>query len=83
MSHIGSAAIRSDAWSKVNGETVYTYDYKEAGMLYGVLLRSPHAAGELRRCDLAKARGMPGVRAVIANADVPATLGGCGCATVG
>ena len=59
MSHIGTPAIRSDAWSKVNGETVYTYDYKEAGMLYGVLLRSPHAAGKLLGCDLSKARAMP------------------------
>ncbi len=76
MSHIGSAAIRSDAWSKVNGETVYTYDYKEAGMLYGVLLRSPHAAGRLKRCDLAKARTMPGVRAAISASDVPGVLAG-------
>ncbi|MBR46663.1 MAG: aldehyde oxidase, partial [Rhodospirillaceae bacterium] len=76
MSHIGSAAIRSDAWSKVNGETVYTYDYKEVGMLYGVLLRSPHAAGRLVRCDLAKAHTMPGVRAAIAAPDVPQTLAG-------
>ena len=76
MSHIGSAAIRSDAWSKVNGETVYTYDYKEAGMLYGVLLRSPYAAGKLVQCDLTKARAMPGVRAAIAAPDVPRTLAG-------
>jgi CO/xanthine dehydrogenase Mo-binding subunit len=76
MSHIGSADIRSDAWSKVNGETVYTYDYSEAGMLHGVLLRSPHAAGKLLHCDLAKARAMPGVRAVIAAPDVPQTLAG-------
>ncbi|MBT3629500.1 MAG: hypothetical protein HN527_15490, partial [Rhodospirillaceae bacterium] len=65
MSHIGSAAIRSDARSKVNGETVYTYDYKEAGMLYGYLLRSRIAAGKLVRLDISKARAMPGVRAVI------------------
>ncbi len=76
MSHIGTPAIRSDAWSKVNGETVYTYDYKEAGMLYGVLLRSPHAAGKLLGCDLSKARAMPGVRAAIAADDVPAVLAG-------
>ena len=64
MSHIGSAAIRSDAWSKVTGETVYTYDYKEVGMLYGYLLRSRVAAGKLVRLDLGTARTMPGVRAV-------------------
>ena len=76
MSHIGSAAIRSDARSKVSGETVYTYDYKEAGMLYGYLLRSRTAAGRIVRLDLEKARGMPGVRAVICAADVPETLAG-------
>ena len=76
MSHIGGPAIRSDAWSKVNGETVYAYDYKEAGMLYGVLVRSPYAAGKLLRCDLGKARAMAGVRAAIAAADVPAVLAG-------
>ncbi len=76
MSHIGGPAIRSDAWSKVNGETVYAYDYKEAGMLYGVLVRSPYAAGKLLRCDLGKARAMAGVRAAIAADDVPAVLAG-------
>jgi CO/xanthine dehydrogenase Mo-binding subunit len=76
MSHIGSAAIRSDAWSKVAGETVYTYDYKEVGMLYGYLLRSRVAAGKLVRLDLSTARTMPGVRAVICAADVPETLAG-------
>ncbi len=76
MSHIGSAAIRSDARSKVNGETVYVYDYKEAGMLYGYLLRSRVAAGKLKRLDIGKARTMPGVRAVICAADVPEVLAG-------
>lgn len=76
MSHIGSSAIRSDAWSKASGEAIYAYDYKEAGMLYGYLLRSRHAAGELVRLDLTKARAMPGVRAVICAADVPETLAG-------
>ncbi len=76
MNHIGSAAIRSDAWSKAGGETVYAYDYQEAGMLYGFLLRSRVAAGKLVRFDLTKARTMPGVRAVICAADVPEALAG-------
>ena len=76
MSSIGIGYPRPDAAAKTRGETVYAIDYAEPGMLFGVLLRSPVAAGRIVRLDLFRARSMPGVRAVISQADVPQILGG-------
>jgi CO/xanthine dehydrogenase Mo-binding subunit len=70
------AYVRPDVFGKVEGQTVYCADYSEPGMLHGAMLRSPLAAGRIVRLDLTKARAMPGVRAVVSAADVPAVLGG-------
>ena len=76
MTSIGVGYQRPDAAAKARGETIYCVDYAEPGMLHGVLLRSPVAAGRILRLDFSKARTMPGVRAVICQADVPQILGG-------
>ena len=76
MTSIGIDFIRPDAAAKIRGETIYSSDYSEPGMLYGVLLRSPVAAGRIVGLDLSRARAMAGVRAVICHADVPKVLAG-------
>ena len=50
----------------------YTDDIVLPGMLFGVVLRSPHAAASIRRIDTATARGMAGVRGVYVASDLNA-----------
>ena len=40
-------------------------------MLYGRILRSPHAHAIIKRIDTSKAEALPGVRAAVTNADFP------------
>lgn len=68
---IGKRVARSDGAAKVRGEAVYGVDYLEAGLLHAKLLRSPVAAGVIRRLDVAAARAMPGVHGVFTAADAP------------
>ncbi|MQC82462.1 MAG: xanthine dehydrogenase family protein molybdopterin-binding subunit [Chloroflexi bacterium] len=41
------------------------------GLLYGAVLRSPHAHARIRSIDASKALALPGVKAVITAADLP------------
>ncbi|MBV9861812.1 MAG: xanthine dehydrogenase family protein molybdopterin-binding subunit [Alphaproteobacteria bacterium] len=68
----GRRLSRLDGVAKVTGSHVYTVDFALPGMLFGKVLRgtTPHA--RLRGIDLDAARAAPGVRAVIAAADIPA-----------
>ncbi|PYO57134.1 MAG: aldehyde oxidase [Candidatus Rokuibacteriota bacterium] len=67
----GKSLPRVDAPGKVSGTAVYAADFALPGMLCGKLLRAtlPHA--RIVRLDVAGARALPGVRAVITAADVP------------
>ena len=76
MTAVGESIPRRDARAKVRGETIYAYDYEEAGTIHGALKRSPVAAGRIVRLDVSMAAAMPGVRAVLTAADVPDTLAG-------
>lgn len=76
MNAIGLGLPRPDAHAKVGGETVFSFDYAEPGTLVGKILRSKVPAGRIIRVDVSKARGLPGVRAVIAATDTPDVLGG-------
>jgi len=62
---VGESAPRADAPPKVKGEFLYGSDLAREGMLYGATLRSPHAHARIVRIDVAAARNMPGVRAVV------------------
>jgi CO/xanthine dehydrogenase Mo-binding subunit len=68
---VGKPLPRFDAPGKVSGTAVYAADFALPGMLHGKILRStvPHA--RLVRVEVARARAVPGVRAVITAADVP------------
>jgi CO/xanthine dehydrogenase Mo-binding subunit len=68
---VGESAPRADAPPKVKGEFLYGSDLAREGMLYGATLRSPHAHARIVNIDVAPARGMPGVRAVITADDLP------------
>ncbi len=68
---VGESAPRADAPPKVKGEFLYGSDLSREGMLYGATLRSPHAHARIARIDVAAARAMPGVRAVLTSDDLP------------
>src|SRR5579864_1759043 len=68
---IGTRPIRHDGVDKVTGRALYGADFQMAGLLYGHILRSPHAHARIRRIDTSKAEQFPGVRAVVTADDFP------------
>ncbi|MCA9072276.1 MAG: xanthine dehydrogenase family protein molybdopterin-binding subunit, partial [Planctomycetaceae bacterium] len=44
---------------------------KLTGMIYGVVVRSPHAHAKVLKVDTSKAEALPGVRAVVTSQDMP------------
>src|SRR3989441_6063161 len=68
---IGLSILRPDAPEKVTGVVQYVADLSPRGLLHAKLLRSPHAHAKIVKIDLSKARALPGVRAVLAAADIP------------
>lgn len=62
---------RVDGPLKVLGAAQYSYDKQAPGMLYGRVLRSPHAHARVLRIDSTAARAIPGVRAIVALTDDP------------
>ncbi len=69
---VGTRPIRPDGVPKVTGRAQYGADLKLPGMLFGRVLRSPHAHARIRSIDTSKAAALPGVRAVVTSADFPA-----------
>lgn len=68
---IGQSLPRVGLDAKVNGGADYTADLKRPGMLYGRILRSPHAHARIVRIDASRALALPGVHAVVTFEDVP------------
>jgi len=69
---IGSRPLRPDGVDKVTGRAIYGADVRLPGMLYGKVLRSPHAHARIVSIDTAAALALRGVRAVITAQDLPA-----------
>ena len=67
---VGKKMKRKEDPRLVRGISHYTDDFKLAGMLHCVLLRSPHAHAEIRSIRTDAARAVPGVVAVYASADL-------------
>src|SRR3954463_11455680 len=61
---IGKRISRVDGPDKVSGRAKYTYDVHRPGMLFGKVVRSPHAHAKVVSVDTAAAEKMPGVKAV-------------------
>jgi xanthine dehydrogenase YagR molybdenum-binding subunit len=57
--------LRVDGPLKVSGAAQYTYDRSVPGMLYGRVLRSPHAHARVVRIDASAARRIAGVKAIV------------------
>lgn len=72
---IGVDLPRRDARDKVRGRTRFAVDRSPQGALHGVLARATVPAGVIRSLDVAVARDMPGVRAVVTGTDAPGRYG--------
>lgn len=68
---VGKPVPRIDAAEKVTGRAQYTADLKLPQMLYGKILRSPHAHARIKHIDASRALRLAGVKAVITGQDVP------------
>ena len=68
---IGSRAIRAEDAEKISGQAIFGEDFRLPGMLYGAVLRSPHAHARILSIDTRQAEALAGVRAVITAADFP------------
>ena len=67
---IGQRTIRPDGSDKVTGRAAYAADTTMTGMIWGKILRSPHAHARIRSIDTTKAEALPGVRAVMTGSDL-------------
>jgi len=61
---IGKRISRLDGPEKVSGAAKYTYDLKRPGMLYGKIVRCPHAHAKIVSIDTSAAEKMRGVQGV-------------------
>ena len=68
---IGKNPLRHDGTDKVTGRALYGADIRLPGMLYGAMLRSPHAHARILSIDTTRAEAYPGVRAVVTANDLP------------
>jgi xanthine dehydrogenase molybdenum-binding subunit len=67
---IGTRPIRPDGADKVTGKACYAADTNLSGMLFGRVLRSPHAHARIKNIDITKAQALPGVRAIVTASDI-------------
>ncbi|SMX42759.1 xanthine dehydrogenase family protein molybdopterin-binding subunit [Maliponia aquimaris] len=73
---IGTRPDRPDGLDKVTGRARYGADISGPGMLWGAVVRSPHAHALIVRIDTSKAEALDGVKAVVTRADFPTGLTG-------
>ena len=66
---IGQSVPRFEDPRLITGGGRYVGDMVLPGMVYGYVLRSPHAHARIRSIDTSKAKAAPGVLAVLAGAD--------------
>jgi carbon-monoxide dehydrogenase large subunit len=70
----GASVKRKEDPAFLTGRGRYVDDIKLAGMLYAVVLRSPHGHAGIRGIDARKALALPGVHAVFTHADLPESM---------
>src|SRR5260370_13312970 len=68
---IGTRPIRHDGVEKVIGRAKYGADYSLPEMLWGKVLRSPHAHAKIKSIKVDKALNLPGLKAVMTDKDFP------------
>ena len=73
---IGSRPIRPDGVDKVTGRARFGADLVLPNMIYGKVLRSPHAHARIKSVDVSGALAMDGVKGAISGADFPGGIAG-------
>jgi xanthine dehydrogenase molybdenum-binding subunit len=68
---IGTRPVRPDGVDKVVGRAKYGADYTFPGLLFGKVLRSPHAHARIKSINIEKAKKLPGVKAVVTGEHLP------------
>ena len=68
---VGTRPIRPDGLEKVTGKAQFGADLMLPGMLFGKVVRSPHAHARIVSIDTTAAEAMVGVKAVITGSDFP------------
>ena len=74
--YIGKSVPRRDAEGIVSGTAPFLDDLKFQNLLFGKVLRSPHAHARIKKIDKSQAEGLPGVAAVVTWEDIPDWKGG-------
>ena len=71
LKYVGTRPWRPDGVEKVTGRAKFGADISLPGMLVGRVLRSPHAHARIRSIDTARARALPGVKAIVTRDEMP------------
>ncbi len=69
--HIGTRPVRPDGADKVTGRANFGADFEVNGMIWGKVVRSPHAHAKIKKINIDKALRLKGVKAVITGQDLP------------
>ena len=72
---VGTRPIRHDGTDKVTGRAQFGADIRLPGLLYGKILRSPHAHARIKSIDGSRALALTGVKAVVTSAELPQPSG--------
>jgi xanthine dehydrogenase molybdenum-binding subunit len=67
---LGNSPIRAGDAEKASGKALFGVDVHLPDMLYGAVLRSPHAHARIHSIDTRQAEALEGVKAVITAADL-------------
>ena len=67
---VGTAPVRPDGVDKVTGRALYGADLNVPNMVWGKVLRSPHAHAKILSIDTAEALAIDGVLSVITSEDL-------------
>src|SRR5262245_4346206 len=67
---IGKRTPRPDGADKVTGRAAYAADANMPGMIWGKVLRSPHAHARIKSINTARAEKLAGVKAVVTAKDI-------------
>jgi xanthine dehydrogenase YagR molybdenum-binding subunit len=68
---VGAPVPRVDGRDRAGGQARYIADLYPAGVLHGVVLRSPHAHARVARIETGRAERAPGVLAVLCHTNAP------------
>ncbi|HUU72844.1 MAG TPA: xanthine dehydrogenase family protein molybdopterin-binding subunit [Burkholderiales bacterium] len=67
---VGTRPLRPDGVDKVTGRAKFGADMHLPNMLFGRVLRSPHAHARIKSIDASRALALKGVKAVVTSADL-------------